>query len=89
VLITLGGDGALVLDAGGCLIAPTYVVPVLDTVGAGDAFCGTLGTWMAGGASLREAVVYANAAGALAVGKEGAEPAMPHRAKVLELVNAG
>ena len=33
----------------------------------------------------RQAVVYANAAGALAVTRAGAEPAMPNRQAIVEL----
>ena len=57
--------------------AAAHDVDVVDTVGAGDAFCGALGARLAAGASLREATVYANAAAALSVTKAGAEPSMP------------
>ena len=63
-------------------------MPVVDTVGAGDAFCGTLGAHLAAGRPLRDAVVYANAAGALAVTRSGAEPSMPTAAAVAELLAA-
>jgi ribokinase len=89
VVVTLGSRGALVLDDDHPVLVPTHTVPVIDTVGAGDAFCGALGTWIAYGATLREAVVFANAAGALAVGTAGAEPAMPRRIEILRLLEEG
>jgi bifunctional ADP-heptose synthase (sugar kinase/adenylyltransferase) len=47
-------------------------VPVRDLTGAGDNFAGALIAAMIGGASLTKAVVAANAAGSLAVGRLGA-----------------
>ena len=87
VVVTLGNQGALVLDSAGVYPAGPHTVPVVDTVGAGDAFCGTLGAWLAQGSSLREAVRFANAAGALAVGTPGAEPAMPTREAIIGLAD--
>ena len=63
-----------------------HAVAAVDTVGAGDAFCGALGAGLARGAGLREAAVFANAAGALAVTRAGAEPSMPTHAAVLALL---
>ena len=50
---------------------------VLDTTGAGDAYCGSLAASLAEGKKIEDAVYIANAAGALAVTKMGAEPSMP------------
>jgi ribokinase len=65
---------------------PSHDVPCIDTVGAGDAFCGALAARLAAGADLAEAVAYGNAAGALAVGVAGAEPSMPRRDDVERLL---
>ena len=86
VVLTLGAAGALVLDGDGVMTLGAHDVPVVDTVGAGDAFCGTLGGHLAAGRSLAEAAVQANAAGALAVTRTGAEPSMPTAAAVAELL---
>jgi ribokinase len=88
VVMTLGGQGCVVVAADTSFEISAHSVPVVDTVGAGDAFCGALGAWLNAGASLREAVVYANAAGALAVTRAGAEPAMPKRQVIIELAEA-
>ncbi|MGO1465021.1 MAG: PfkB family carbohydrate kinase, partial [Candidatus Corynebacterium faecigallinarum] len=45
---------------------------VVDTTGAGDAFCGTLAASLAEGESLGEAARLASAAGSLAVRSRGA-----------------
>ena len=68
--------------------SPPTSCRVVDTVGAGDAFCGVLGAWLNAGAALPEAVVHANAAGALAVTRAGAELAMPHRQSIVDLAAA-
>lgn len=86
VVMTLGRHGCVVVSSDSSFEVSAHSVDVVDTVGAGDAFCGSLGTWLNAGASLREAVVYANAAGALAVTRAGAEPAMPSRQAIVELV---
>ena len=85
VVLTLGAQGCVVASSYSSFEVRAHSVPVVDTVGAGDAFCGALGTWLNAGASLQEAVVYANAAGALAVMQAGAEPAMPRRHAIVDL----
>ena len=83
VVLTLGEQGARVVlrDGTSTDIAP-HDVTCVDTVGAGDAFCGALAAALAGGATLVEAARIGNAAGACAVTIEGAEPSMPRRAAI-------
>ena len=88
VVMTLGGRGCVVDDGCEQFDVPAHRVPVVDSVGAGDAFCGALGRWLSAGASLRRAVACANAAGALAVTRAGAEPAMPTREAIVALAGA-
>ena len=77
-IITLGSDGAVVLDgtaeAGGRVtaIAPTWVTAV-DTTGCGDAFTAATAAKLAAGAPLVEAARFAARAGALAATREGAQ----------------
>lgn len=79
LVLTLGEKGALVRSGGREQRYEPHAVDCIDTVGAGDAFCGALCAALAGGADLFEAARIGNAAGALAVTKAGAEPSMPHR----------
>jgi ribokinase len=76
-VITIGEAGAVFADGESVehILAPK--VDVVDTTGAGDAFVGALATWLARGASLKEAVAYAVRAGAAAVTREGAQGALP------------
>jgi ribokinase len=61
-------------------------VDAVDTVAAGDAFCGVLAASLARGASIDDAVRRASAAGALATTVRGALRSLPTRARVDELV---
>jgi ribokinase len=88
VVATLGERGAYVWTAGRDFTVPGHRVDAVDTVGAGDAFCGVLAARLAGGADVHDAVRYANAAGALATTCAGAEPSMPSREAVEQLVTA-
>jgi len=74
VVITLGGDGAVIADSTGVTHAPAVRVPVVDTTGAGDAFAGALAAGLADGADLGTAVRAGIAAGAAAVQHMGAQP---------------
>jgi ribokinase len=89
-VVTLGSRGAFVLDrsAGLEVRVPAYNVATVDTVGAGDAFCGSLAASLAQGAELADAVRLANAAGALSTTVNGAAASAPDRAAALALLNA-
>ncbi|MFF4407730.1 ribokinase [Streptomyces sp. NPDC001404] len=78
VVVTLGGEGALVLDEdGGVVRIPGVRVRVVDTTGAGDAFTGALAARLARGASLEEAARFAVRVGAVSVTRAGAQPSYP------------
>ena len=73
LLVTFGAAGAM----WGGLRVDGIVVPeheVVDTVGAGDAFCGTLAAALASGAGPADALELAARAGAEAVRWSGAQP---------------
>ena len=79
VVVTLGGDGALIVEGGDQTLVPAPPADVVDTTGAGDAFCGALAVRLAEGALLPEAVRFAVRAAALSVHAEGARAGMPRR----------
>ncbi len=82
VVIKLGANGALHMDAAGWFHAPAFSVKAIDTVAAGDAFTAALCIGCCTGGDRREAVRFANATGALATTVEGAQGAMPTREAV-------
>ena len=79
VVVTLGADGALVVEGDRATTVAAPSVRAVDTTGAGDAFCGALAQALAGGAALADAVRWAVAAAAVSVTREGAQGGMPTR----------
>jgi ribokinase len=77
VIITLGAAGAYVLANKVSVISPPNV-EVVDTTGAGDAFCGAFAAQIAKGAEIEYAARAGVVAGALAVTKAGAQPSQPY-----------
>jgi ribokinase len=88
-VVTLGSRGAFVVDrsTGAEVWVGPHRVATVDTVGAGDAFCGSLAASVASGAELVDAVRLANAAGALSTTAKGAADSAPDRATALALLD--
>ncbi|MEV0285857.1 ribokinase [Kribbella sp. NPDC050820] len=90
-VVTLGSRGAFVVDRSGRTAGEVWIEPhrvaTVDTVGAGDAFCGSLAASLAAGADLVGAVRLANAAGALSTTVNGAADSAPDRATALALLD--
>lgn len=93
-IMTLGAEGAAYsFDRRGGRV-PSYRVSAIDTVGAGDAFVGTLAVrWAEHQASsqidhtsITDAICWACAAGALAATRPGAIPSLPRRDEVVRLL---
>ncbi|MER2138082.1 MAG: ribokinase [Arthrobacter sp.] len=88
-IITLGGDGAVVLDgtadgeARVVAVAPTRVTAV-DTTGCGDAVTAATAARLAAGESLADAARFAARAGALAATREGAQSSYPVLRELLD-----
>jgi ribokinase len=77
VVVTLGADGALVVDGESVERIPAPRVEVVDTTGAGDAFNGALACELAGGAALPDAVRSAIAVAAASTRAAGARTVVP------------
>jgi ribokinase len=82
ICVTLGKRGVLALVDGEPLIVPGRTVKAVDTTGAGDCFVGAVAAQLAGGISIRDALIYANAAASISVQRMGAAPSMPTAAAV-------
>jgi ribokinase len=77
VVVTLGAEGALLVDEGRVTAVPAPEVSPVDPTGAGDAFCAALARGVSSGKDLLAAVEIAVVAGALATTRPGAQAAMP------------
>jgi ribokinase len=83
VVVTLGERGcALFLPDTAPLHVPGHAMQVVDTIGAGDTFTGTLAAALARQTPWPEALRWANAAAALSTQAHGAVTAMPSHASV-------
>ena len=87
VVLKLGRKGTLLVTKDGQIHqAKAHKVKVSDTTAAGDAFTGALAVAQAECMSLPDAVRFANAAGAACCQQFGAQPALPTRDDVEELL---
>jgi ribokinase len=89
VVVTLGADGALVVERGQAAHVPAVPVRPVDTTAAGDAFCGGLADALAGGAGLQEAARWAVRVAAAACTRPGAQASLPTPDDVRTLTENG
>ncbi|MCF6093789.1 ribokinase [Microaerobacter geothermalis] len=82
VVITQGGEGVSYNDHHEIKHLPAYQVNVVDTTAAGDSFNAALGISLAEGASLTEAIQFAQKVAALTVTQFGAQTSLPYREQV-------
>jgi ribokinase len=86
VLVTLGSEGALLVGPEAVLRQESFPVEALDSVGAGDCFCGVFAACLAAGREDRAALRRAAAAAAISVTRRGAQNSMPTAAEIEELL---
>jgi ribokinase len=89
IIVTLGSEGVIAASPEGDLTVPALKITPVDTVGAGDTFCGYFGAGLDARLPLEQALRRAAAAGSLACLKPGAQPAIPHAKEVDEALKAG
>lgn len=87
-IITLGNQGVIWSSSTGEGHLPAYEVDVVDSTAAGDAFCGGFAAYLAEGMPLETALKFANAAGAIAITRQGAQPSLGTRAEIEHLMQA-
>jgi ribokinase len=80
VVVTLGNEGAAVIEGSRVERIPAVRVDAVDTTGAGDAFCGALAQALDAGAELVEAARWAVRAAAASITKPGAQAGLPRAA---------
>jgi ribokinase len=86
VVVKMGHEGATLVTRDASKHFPAFPVQAVDPTAAGDAFSAALTVELARGAAMDDAIRFANAAGALACTKLGAQPSMPARREVERLL---
>jgi ribokinase len=81
-VVTRGAAGAVWYASGACGHLPGHRVAVVDTTACGDAFAGTFACAIERGEPIAAAVAFANAAGALAATKPGAQISLPGHVEI-------
>jgi ribokinase len=77
VVLTMGREGALVVDDSGTAFIPPRQVKAVDTTGAGDAFTAALAVSLAEGLDIREAARRASLVAAISVTRIGTQTSFP------------
>lgn len=77
VIAKCGSKGAYFVEADTLINVPAFKVEAIDTTAAGDAFNAGLIYGLSNEKSVKDSIVYANAFGALATTKHGAQSAFP------------
>ncbi|MDR2057223.1 MAG: ribokinase [Dysgonamonadaceae bacterium] len=83
VVITLGSKGAFIKEGDQYHEIEAEKVKAIDTVAAGDTFCGTLCVGLSEGMTVVETVKLACKASAITVTRMGAQSSIPYRKEVM------
>jgi ribokinase len=94
-IVTLGGNGALIVTSEKTTHLPSFKVDVVDTTAAGDAFIGGFASKLLESdlknelshAEIQRAVRYGCACGAFAVTRFGAQPSLPTHEEVEQFLS--
>ena len=78
-VVKLGSKGVYCSNGTESFFTPAFSVKTVDTTAAGDAFNGGLAAAISQEFSLKQAIIWGSAAGALAATKSGAQPSLPDR----------
>jgi 5-dehydro-2-deoxygluconokinase len=89
VVVKRGAQGATIVDARGARDIAGVAVPVVNGLGAGDAFGAALGAALLAGLGADEAVRRANAGGAIVASRLSCSTAMPRASEIDALLAGG
>lgn len=85
-VVTLGAQGALLVDETEVHHQPAPAVNAVDTTAAGDSFCGALADVLAEGGSLTDAMAWGVMVGAATTLRFGAQSSLPTAGEVADLL---
>lgn len=86
VIVTLGEEGALLVNEEGVWYQAAFPISPVDTVGAGDCFCGVFACSLAFETPAKKALRSASAAAALSIAARGAQTSMPTAEQIEEFL---
>lgn len=86
LIVTLGADGVIAIRDGVITRAKGLKIEPVDTVGAGDTFCGYFAASLDEGLDFNASLRRAAVAGSLACLKAGAQPSIPLSAEVANTI---
>jgi ribokinase len=81
-IVTLGGDGCVLIEQKRRRAFPAQTVTAIDTTGCGDTFCGVMAAGLAHGLAVDKAIGAAQKAAALTATRPGAFDALPSAAEI-------
>ncbi len=88
IIVTLGNRGGEWFDDNGDRhVYLPHSVNALDTVGAGDAFCGALVAFLSEGVDIKYAIAWAHMAASLSTLKKGAQEGFTTREELLNTIS--
>jgi ribokinase len=88
IILTIGEMGSILVERDNIQHFPTFKVESIDSTAAGDAFVAGFAVAYAEKKTLAEAVIWGNAAGALATTKHNAQPSLPYRTELISLLSS-
>ncbi len=86
VMVSLGGDGLLLVNEAGCRFFPANKVTAVDTTAAGDCFTASFALALSKGESVDDAIRFGQKASAIAVTRKGAQTSIPSLEEVVNYV---
>jgi ribokinase len=86
-VIKLGARGCYVSDLKNAFFVPSFKVRAVDSTAAGDSFTAALVLRYLESGNIRDAAKYANAVGALVVGRPGALPSIPTKEEAEKFIS--
>ncbi|WP_270395097.1 ribokinase [Mediterraneibacter massiliensis] len=82
VIVTLGGDGCLLVDKENEKYFPANKVECIDTTAAGDSFIASLVVALSEGKDYENAIAFAQKVSAIVVTRQGAQTSIPCRTEI-------